>query len=249
MTGEGCLLIDNSNTRTKLMLCRPGAEVEVRILPTAEISHESLSRVLSGWSFERVCLCSVVPWAAKVIADCVGDVEFHQMNVESATGVDFSTYPGRATLGADRVANVLAAVQRVPLPLVAVDLGTAATFDVVVQGEHGPVFSGGIIAPGLSAVAGSLANATAMLPAVEMNADGPIIGRTTQEAMSAAVRVGYPGMVDALLSGIESELGRPVHVVLTGGDAASLAPSLHHQSVIVPLLTFEGIALVAGVNI
>ena len=134
MTGEGCLLIDNSNTRTKLMLCRPGAEVEVRILPTAEISHESLSRVLSGWSFERVCLCSVVPWAAKVIADCVGDVEFHQMDVESATGVDFSTYPGRATLGADRVANVLAAVQRVPLPLVAVDLGTAATFDVVVQG-------------------------------------------------------------------------------------------------------------------
>lgn len=249
MSSEPCLLIDNSNTRTKFMLCSTDCETEVRVLPTAEICAESLHSLLTDWSFCRVVLCSVVPWAAVEISSFMQGLELIQVNAENVTEVDFSGYPGIATLGADRVANVLAAVRYAPLPLVAVDMGTATTFDVVVQGSGGPMFVGGIIAPGMSAVAGCLPCCTAQLPPVNLNTCGPVIGRNTEEAMASAVCVGYPGMMDSLLDAIEVELGERVHVIVTGGDASRLAPSLRHKNLIVPSLTLEGIARVAHISL
>lgn len=249
MNSELCLLIDNSNTRTKFMLCGGGVEPELRVLPTAEISAESLHTLLSDWAFCRVVLCSVVPWAAEEISSFMKGVELIHVRPENVNEVDFSEYPGCSTLGADRVANVLAAVRYAPLPIVAVDMGTATTFDVVVQGAAGPKFAGGIIAPGLSAVAGCLPRCTAQLPSVNLNIEGPVIGRNTEEAMASAVCVGYPGMMDSLLDAIEAELGERVNVIITGGDAAGLAPAMRHMSTLVPSLTLEGIAQVAHISL
>lgn len=249
MNSEPCLLIDNSNTRTKFMLCGGGGEPELRVLPTAEISEESLRALLSDWPFRRVVLCSVVPWAAEQISSFMKGVELIRVHPENVTEVDFTGYPGCAALGADRVANVLAAVRYAPLPLVAVDMGTATTLDVVVQGAAGPKFAGGIIAPGLSAVAGCLPRCTAQLPSVNLNIEGPVIGRNTEEAMASAVCVGYPGMMDSLLDAIESELGERVHVIITGGDAPRIAPVMRHMSTLVPSLTLEGIAQVAHISL
>ena len=249
MNSEPCLLIDNSNTRTKFMRYCADGETELRVLPTAEISEESLHALLSGWKFSRVVLCSVVPWAAEKIAAAVKDFKLIQVKPENVTGVDFSAYPGCATLGADRVANVLAAVRHAPLPLVAIDMGTATTFDVVVQGKDGPEFAGGVIAPGLTAVAGCLPRCTAQLPSVNLDIHGPVIGRNTEEAMASAVCVGYPGMMDSLLDAIESELGERVHVVITGGDAERLIPAMRHKGILVPSLTLEGIACAAHISL
>lgn len=249
MRAEPCLLIDNSNTRTKFMLCGGGVEPELRVLPTAEISAESLHALLSDWAFRRVVLCSVVPWAAEEISSFMKGVELIHVRPENVNEVDFSGYPGCSTLGADRVANVLAAVSYAPLPLVAVDMGTATTLDVVVQGVAGSKFVGGMIAPGLSAVAGCLPRCTALLPSVNLNIGGPVIGRNTEEAMASAVCVGYPGMMDSLLDAIEAELGERVHVIITGGDAARLAPAMRHKCTHVPSLTLEGIARVAHISL
>lgn len=231
------------------MLCNGGGETELRVLPTAEISTESLRTLLADWAFRRVVLCSVVPWAAVEISSFMKGLELIQVNAENVTDVDFAGYPGCATLGADRVANVLAAVRYAPLPLVAVDMGTATTLDVVVQSAAGPKFAGGMIAPGLTAVAGCLSRCTAQLPSVNLNIEGPVIGRNTEEAMASAVCVGYPGMMDSLLDAIESELGERVHVIITGGDATRLAPSMRHKSIHVPSLTLEGIARVAHISL
>lgn len=243
-----CLLIDNSNTRTKFTLCG-GGDSGLRVLPTAEISPQSVRSVLHGWDFDRVCLCSVVPWAAAVFAGVFAGEELVHVGVSTARGVDFSAYPGAGTLGADRVANVLAAARRGVLPVVAVDAGTATTFDVVVSGVRGPVFKGGVIAPGLSAMCTSLSAHTAQLPAACVDIKGPVVGRNTQEAMAAAVRVGYPAMVDAILSSIEEELGEPAQVLMTGGDAAFLATAVQHPVELVPALTLQGIALVADARL
>ena len=231
------------------MLCCGGGEPELRVLSTAEISAESLRSILADWSFLRVVLCSVVPWAAEVISSFMKGLELVQVNAENVKDVDFSGYPGCATLGADRVANVLAAVCYAPLPLVAVDMGTATTLDVVVQGAEGPKFAGGMIAPGLSAVAGCLSRCTAQLSSVNLNIESPVIGRNTEEAMASAVCVGYPGMMDSLLDAIQSELGERVHVIVTGGDAARLAPAMRHKCTLVPSLTLEGIARVAHISL
>ena len=249
MLSECCLLVDNSNTRTKFFLCCPGKQTKLRVLPTAEIGEDSLRDLLSGWSFSRACVCSVVPWAEKMILSVLEECEILCLNVENAVHVDFSSYPGKDTLGADRVANVLAAIKYAPLPLVAVDLGTATTLDVVVQGNVKPLFAGGLIAPGLFAVANSLLGRTALLPGASLDFSGPAIGRNTREAMSSAVCIGYPGMIDAILNAVETELGQSVHVVLTGGDAERIAPLLKHKCLHVPTLTLDGLACFAGVHL
>ena len=239
------LLVDNSNTRTKFALWNESGVSEVRVLPTNEVCVEQIQRVLEGWSFDSVCLCSVVPQAAAEIRKFAQEVPVYELCAASVGRVDFSAYPGVSTLGADRVANVLAALKYAPLPLVAVDAGTATTFDVVVEESGQPQFMGGLIAPGLWAVAGCLQPRTALLPMCDPQAEGPVIGRNTAEALSSAVSVGYPGMVEAILDGIEDELGCGIHVVVTGGDAAWLVSRMQRQCELVPDLTMQGIAQAA----
>lgn len=237
------LLVDNSNTRTKFMLSRDGVSGEVRVLPTADLTLASVQELLQGWKFCKTILSSVVPAAAEVLKTALSAYPLQMLSAGNAKGVDFSTYAGISTLGADRVANVLAAVQCVDLPLVAVDAGTATTFDVVVQGEILPCFAGGLIAPGFASVASCLHKRTALLPPVDVPSAGVVIGQNTSEAMAAAIRIGYPGMVEAILNAIELELGEPVNVVLTGGDAKMLAAAMQRVCKVEPLLTMQGIAL------
>ncbi len=241
-----CLLVDNSNTRTKFVLSGAVHDGEIRYLPTADITEESVVATVSGWSFDRVCLCSVVPWAAQRIVSAFAPLPVDMLGARNVAGVDFSDYPEVETLGADRIANVLAAVRCSPLPLVAVDLGTATTLDVVVERNGQPHFLGGLIAPGYSAMATSLRNNTALLPECALVSEPAVIGRSTQEAMGSALYIGYPGMLDSLLDAINAELGENMSVVLTGGDAELVAPRLRWKCRIEPRLTLQGIALAAG---
>lgn len=246
MAQDTCLLIDNSNTRTKFALGTAAGVGEVRILPTAALTVGGIRDVLGDWAYHRACACSVVPACRDTIAAALDGIPLHWVEAVSEPAVDFLSYPGAATLGADRVANALAAVALVPLPLVAVDLGTATTFEVLVQGEGRPRFAGGIIAPGYQSFAACLPSHTAQLPSVVWQAGGPYVGRNTQEAMSAGVVAGYAGMLDSLLAGIEREIGEPAHVLFTGGDAAAFAPLLRHAVTVVPGLTLQGLARAAG---
>ena len=244
-----CLLVDNSNTRTKFALWSPEKEMEVRIVPTAELSLIRLADLLRDWCFDEVYIWSVVPQVAALVAQACADAKVHYINYQSSTAVDFSGYRGVETLGADRVADVLGAVQQLERPLVAVDLGTATTYDVVCDKDGTPVFKGGLIAPGIASMAASLQARTAQLPLVTDWQREVIIGQDTQEAMGAALRIGYPAMVDAILDSIERELGEKINVVLTGGDAAAIAPLLRRSCKIDPLLTLRGIAFAAGIQL
>ena len=241
-----CLLVDNSNTRTKFALgSRNGIDC-IRMLPTRELTAESVWGLLSGWRFNRVCICSVVPAAMQILLEIFKDYPCLRVRNVGISSVDFSAYPGFSTLGEDRIVNALAAVDLAPLPVVAVDMGTATTFEVVVQGDKCPSFAGGVIAPGYKSYASCLSSHTAQLPALKMTVVGSVIGKTTQEAMAAGVVAGYAGMLDSLLDGIEHELGESVHVVLTGGDAAFFEPMLRHSCRLVADLTLRGLARAAG---
>lgn len=243
------MLVDNSNTRTKFALCEGGGRIDMRVIPTAEISSSALHLLLQDWQFEKVCLSSVVPWASAVIQQVCKGKEMVVLDARTSDAVDFTQYPGIDTLGADRVANVLAAVHLQDLPVVAVDAGTATTFDVVTKGAERPCFRGGVIAPGIAAMARCLHLSTAQLPVVENWQSAQTIGRDTAESMGSAIRLGYPAMVDAILDSIEQEVEQPIHVVLTGGDAAALAPLMRRSCHMAPLLTLQGLAFVAGIQV
>lgn len=236
------LLVDNSNTRTKFVLASPGGVHDVRIMPTAEIEVSAVRALTADWQFGRVCMASVVPQTAELIETAFERQNVIRLKNAGFLKVDFSQYAGISTLGEDRMANALGLAECFPMPSVAVDMGTATTFDVVVAGGATPVFRGGIISPGLAAFASCLHQQTAQLPELTSWKGSSSIGCSTVEAMASAVRIGYPAMIDAMLDAIEQELKMPPQIVLTGGDAPALAPLLHHSCEIDPLLTIRGLA-------
>jgi len=125
---------------------------------------------------------------------------------------------------------------------VVLDFGTALTFDVV---DHRDCYIGGVIAPGLAAMASYLPRHTALLPEIRLRGTMRAIGRSTAEAMRIGVVRGYCGLVRELLGAVRQALGnRPTRLVATGGYARWIAPKLPEIEVVDPLLTLEGVRLV-----
>lgn len=242
------LVVDISNGRTKLALAQDASIVsDVRFCPTAELTPERLASLCADWRFEASVLCSVVPQAAReaeAFLSARGPVV--PVRVCTELPVDFSAYAGCATLGADRIANVVAAAHDYPdAALVVLDAGTATTLDVVlppaVAGGK-PCFLGGAIAPGVGTMVRALHGGTAQLPDVPLSLPTHSIGRNTPEALQNGCVRGYRGLVHELLKAMEQECGCRLKPVLTGGDAPLLAELMPELGAPEPLLTLRGIA-------
>jgi type III pantothenate kinase len=84
------------------------------------------------------------------------------------------------TVGADRIANTLAASSLYRRDTIAVDLGTATTFDCITADGD---FVGGIISPGIRTGAETLVRRTAQLPRVDLDPPETVIGRRTAASL------------------------------------------------------------------
>lgn len=145
------------------------------------------------------------------------------------------------SVGADRIANTLAARTIYQRDTIAVDLGTATTFDCIT--EEG-VFMGGVIAPGLQAGLDWLAARTAKLPPVELGAPDAVIGRRTETCIRSGVYYQAIDGVDGIVRRIKAEWGRPdAYVVATGGFANVVGHHLATVNEVEPHLTLYGLAM------
>ncbi len=120
-------------------------------------------------------------------------------------------------VGADRVANAVAAYALYGGPSVVVDFGTATTFDAV--SRRGEML-GVAIAPGIEISTDALVRETAQLRRVELVAPRSVIGKNTAESLQAGIVFGFAGQVDALVRRMIAELGDHATVIATGGLAA-----------------------------
>src|SRR5438067_1948866 len=173
------LLIDISNSYTKLAFAtRRRLSKPIRI-PTAELSAASLRRILATQSARTIFVSSVVPKKNKAIMAAAGSgcVLFLSPKLDLGVGID---YPDPRSIGADRLANAAAVAQLYGAPAIVVDFGTAVTFDVVsAKGDY----IGGVIAPGLEVMTKYLYQRTALLPKLTLREPPRAIGKTTRDAM------------------------------------------------------------------
>jgi type III pantothenate kinase len=153
-------------------------------------------------------------------------------------------YENPREVGADRIVNAVAAFELVGGPVIAVDFGTATTFDCV--SERGE-YLGGAIFPGIHIAMEALFDRASMLHRVEIARPRSVIGRTTTESLQSGLLFGYAGVVDAMVGRIREELG-PAGVVATGGLAQRVASETATIDRVEPFLTLEGLRILFEKN-
>jgi type III pantothenate kinase len=150
-------------------------------------------------------------------------------------------YQPAADVGADRIVDAMAAINKYGAPCIVVDFGTATTFDAINSRRE---YVGGVISPGITISADALFQRAAKLPRVEIKRPRTIIGAATVEAMQSGLYHGYIGLVDGILKKMIAELGGSVRVVATGGLAPLIAKGSAFIQAVDETLTLEGLRLV-----
>jgi type III pantothenate kinase len=150
-------------------------------------------------------------------------------------------YDNPQEVGADRIANSVAALEKYGGPCVVVDFGTAITFDVISEkGEY----LGGIIAPGIGISAEALFERAARLPRVEVREPARVIGTNTVGSMQSGLFYGSVGMMDGILDRLAAELGNQMKVIATGGQAPLVASASKYKPPVDFSLTLDGLRII-----
>jgi type III pantothenate kinase len=153
-------------------------------------------------------------------------------------------YDNPREVGADRIADAVAAFELYGGPTIVVDFGTATTFEVVsAKGEY----LGGVILPGIEISLEALFAKAALLPRVELVEPRSVLAKNTVESVQAGALYGFAAQVDGLCRRLQDEVG-PCTVVATGGLAGLIGPvsqAIDHHA---PTLTLDGLRIIFGRN-
>ncbi len=134
-------------------------------------------------------------------------------------GITVSTDNPRE-VGADRIANAVAAAKLYRGAVIVIDFGTATSFDIINSNKE---FLGGVIAPGINTQMKCLKSSTSKLPKIDVSISQKAIGHNTTDAILSGVIRGTACMVDGLVAQCEAELGEKATIVATGGYCGLIA--------------------------
>jgi type III pantothenate kinase len=243
------LAIDCGNTQTVFGLFEGDRLTEqYRVATNRSHTGDELAVLVRGFidleSLDGIVLCSSVPQLVaeyQGFADRWAGVELLTLGPGVSTGVPIR-YDDPREVGADRIANAVAARERHGAPAVVVDFGTSTNFDVVnAAGE----FAGGVLAPGIEISMDALFARAARLPKVPFEAPERVISQTTVAALQSGLVYGFAGQVDAIVDRIRDELGATeAPVIATGGLADLIAPHSKTVTAVDQELTLQGLRIV-----
>jgi len=197
---------------------------------------------------KNIILSCVVP----TLLNTIDEFSHRYFNV-SPMVVDSELYTGMPILidnvkevGADRIVNAVGAYEKYRKALVAVDFGTATTFDYI--SEEG-AYMGGAIAPGVLISCEALFQKASKLPRVEIFArPKSVIGKDTISSMNVGIVYGYAGLVDGIVNRMKAASGRDLTVVATGGLAPLICDVSATIDHVEEFLTLDGLMIIFSKN-
>lgn len=198
---------------------------------------------------KQIAICSVVPEVVHSLRNACKkyfDVSPFLLQVGVKTGLKVC-YHNPPELGADRIANSIAATHLYPgRNLIVIDLGTATTFCAISKNrEH----LGGVIVAGLRLSMEALESRTAKLPSVEIVSRTKALGRGPAESIQSGLFYGHLGMMKEISERLSNECfgGEKPFVIGTGGFAGLFEKSGVFD-VVLPDLVLKGLLLSHKMN-
>ncbi|MEE8438718.1 MAG: type III pantothenate kinase [Micropepsaceae bacterium] len=248
------LAIDAGNTNIVFAICE-GDEIRIQWRTTTNVSRTAdeyavwMAQLLKleGLAFSdltETIIATVVPAALFDLRDfCRRYLSCEPLlvgapEVDLGIGVN-ADHP--AAVGADRLANSVAAHDRYSGAAIVVDFGTATNFDIVA--ENGD-FDGSVIAPGVNLSIEALHQAAALLPRVAIHRAQKVIGKDTVSSMQSGIYWGYVALIEGLIARIKAEYGKPMTVIATGGLAHLFEKDISAIEHIDSDLTIRGLLLI-----
>ena len=242
---DKAILLNIGNSNSEIAFWNRGD-----ILSLHQVETNSLTKaIFASEIFQReqeTCFLAacVVPAVKEVLLKEFSERSIIWLSTELPLGLDL-TLIEKSTIGADRLANAVAAINSLDLPAIILDCGTAITTEVIDANKR---LLGGMIAPGRGLARWALHQGTGQLPKVELSQDLPIaIGCDTIQAIKSGVDLGVLGAVEKILDKSRELIGYPdLEAVVIGGDRDFFAKHLSKAILGPDNFTLQGIANVAG---
>ena len=249
------LAIDSGNTN---VVCAVYDGDELRGSWRAATNPNRTADEYAVWLIQLMALSGLAPGdiGATIIGSVVPEATFNLVRLcqryfgseplmvgrsDCFLGIGVDVDMPKEEVGADRVANAVAAQDRYQPPLIVLDFGTATTFDIVDRVGN---YCGGVIAPGINLSLRALDMAAAQLPRIGIRRPPTVVGRSTIPAMQSGVFWGYIGLIEGLVQRIRAERGEAMEVIATGGLAPLMAEATEVISRVDPDLTLWGLRLI-----
>jgi type III pantothenate kinase len=230
-------------TTWRLLTLRERTADEIGLMVTGLFANEGIDRR----RIDAVVMSSVVPPLTPIMRGMsLRYFEREPLIVDPTSNAGMPIlYERPAEVGADRIANSIAAYERYgrdrKRPLIVADLGTATTFDAIsAKGEY----LGGVICPGPQIAAEALFQRAARLPRVDVRKPSHVVGRTTVGAIESGLFYGYLGMVEGLVTRMTAELGGEAVAIATGGLAPLIVPDTSVFVATEPDITMYGLQII-----
>ena len=239
----GCIDKEKIYFTERVATVRTKTELEyaIDIKTILDIYHISRSDI------DGAIISSVVPQitnAAKLAVHKILHKDAMVLGPGIRTGLNIMLdNPGE--MGADRVADAVAALAQYPVPLVIVDMGTATTVSVLDDKKR---YIGGMIMPGVRISLDALTSRASQLSGISIEEPKRIIGKNTVDCMQSGILYGNAAAVDGIIDRIEEELGQKVTVIATGGMSKKIIPHCKRKMILDGDLLLKGLQIIYEKN-
>lgn len=242
------LAVDIGNTNINFGIFSKNTIVKKFLIPTKDYNFKKLQKFLLASSVKDTIICSVVPKATGIVEKDLKSITGKPAYI---LGKDVfapikNLYRKPNQVGQDRLVNAYAGVKFLAAPLIAVDFGTAITFDIIAKNGQ---YLGGMIIPGLNLSLNALFEKTALLPKIKLEAPREFIGKDTKNSILSGIVYGFAALTDELVKRIKEKIGCNAKVIATGGNIDLISRYCKELNKIDKDLTLKGLNLIYHENV
>ncbi len=235
------LVVDAGNTQVKLVYFQNDEIVNQSRFDATDL--DGIEKFIFKNYFTEAILSSVQSdQATELLSNLIHpDLILTQ---KTRTPISFEEYQTIETLGADRIANAVAAscMSKTENTLV-IDIGTCIKYDLIIQDRY----QGGGIAPGMKMRFKALHDYTGQLPLLDFERETPLIGKSTKGSMLSGVINGMITEINGIVEQYTQQF-QPLTIFLTGGDAKRFDKALKNSIFAEENLTVKGLHLILKHN-